>query len=237
MPSDLLVGPWQNARSVARTSGALRYLTGAPCVRGHVAPRLVSSGACYDCASSWRQCNKEKIAADYVLWRDANRESLNEYHRGWYADNLEQARAGSREASRKKRDKDPEGYARAALAFYHKKMEDPEFRELHSHRSKNNRAKRMKADGSFTQGDVIRIHADQHHKCAICGVDTTNGFHIDHITPLSRGGSNWPANLQILCRRCNSSKGSKTMDEFYEMLRRRASNDNKIAVPLKLAVD
>lgn len=37
---------------------------------------------------------------------------------------------------------------------------------------------------------------------------------IDHKTPLSRGGSNWPGNIQLLCLPCNDSKGTKTMDEW-----------------------
>jgi hypothetical protein len=32
------------------------------------------------------------------------------------------------------------------------------------------------------------------------------GLHIDHIRPVSLGGSNDPSNLQLLCARCNLSK-------------------------------
>ena len=31
---------------------------------------------------------------------------------------------------------------------------------------------------------------------------------LDHVKPLARGGSNWPANLRPVCRTCNSSKGN-----------------------------
>lgn len=32
---------------------------------------------------------------------------------------------------------------------------------------------------------------------------------VDHVKPLSKGGSNWPANLRPICRDCNSRKASK----------------------------
>ena len=37
----------------------------------------------------------------------------------------------------------------------------------------------------------------------------TKGLTIDHITPLIRGGTNDPDNLQLLCKTCNSRKGDK----------------------------
>jgi len=42
--------------------------------------------------------------------------------------------------------------------------------------------------------------------CWICHVPATT---IDHVIPLARGGSNWPANLRPACRGCNSSKGAR----------------------------
>ena len=40
---------------------------------------------------------------------------------------------------------------------------------------------------------------------------------IDHKDPLARGGSNHRDNLQLLCRTCNTRKGSKTDREFRRM--------------------
>lgn len=43
--------------------------------------------------------------------------------------------------------------------------------------------------------------------CANCGA--TENLHIDHIHPVSRGGSNDPSNLQVLCSGCNLEKADK----------------------------
>lgn len=51
------------------------------------------------------------------------------------------------------------------------------------------------------------ILARDGHRCRRCGA--TERLHVDHIKPVSAGGSNEPANLQVLCRTCNISKGNR----------------------------
>jgi 5-methylcytosine-specific restriction endonuclease McrA len=48
--------------------------------------------------------------------------------------------------------------------------------------------------------------------CVVCG--SKNQIEMDHIIPVSRGGTNSEGNLQPLCKKCNLSKGSKTMTEW-----------------------
>jgi len=50
------------------------------------------------------------------------------------------------------------------------------------------------------------MHRDN-HECKQCGA--TDDLTIDHIHPESKGGTNDIENLQVLCRRCNCSKGVK----------------------------
>ena len=50
------------------------------------------------------------------------------------------------------------------------------------------------------------------HCCVVCGSE--GPLHIDHVHPVSRGGGDEVDNLQVLCARCNVSKGAKTMAEW-----------------------
>lgn len=43
--------------------------------------------------------------------------------------------------------------------------------------------------------------------CARCG--STENLQIDHVYPVSRGGTNELDNLQVLCGTCNLKKGNK----------------------------
>lgn len=47
------------------------------------------------------------------------------------------------------------------------------------------------------------VYARDGHSCVNCG--STKALQIDHIEPVSLGGSNEPDNLRTLCRSCNSS--------------------------------
>jgi len=75
--------------------------------------------------------------------------------------------------------------------------------------------------------DRIAMSTSTRHKvyqqgngiCAICGKPVSyEEFTIDHILPLSRGGSNDLNNLQIACRGCNELKNNRTDSELNKGL-------------------
>ena len=76
------------------------------------------------------------------------------------------------------------------------------------------RARVKSAPGRYYADDIAKLLTLQRGRCVICRTDISSAYHIDHIVPLVRGGSNWPENLQLLCGSCNRSKGRLTMDEF-----------------------
>jgi len=49
-------------------------------------------------------------------------------------------------------------------------------------------------------------------RCAACG--STEELVVDHATPIARGGSSDPSNLQCLCSPCSRAKWRMTMPEF-----------------------
>jgi superfamily II DNA or RNA helicase len=46
-------------------------------------------------------------------------------------------------------------------------------------------------------------------RCQLCGVDLEPGWHVDHMTPWSRGGETDVINGQALCPTCNLKKGNR----------------------------
>ena len=57
----------------------------------------------------------------------------------------------------------------------------------------------------------------QEYACAICGTDLRDRvFHMDHVIPLSRGGTNHYSNLQVVCPGCNYRKGVMLPEEMRD---------------------
>lgn len=56
-----------------------------------------------------------------------------------------------------------------------------------------------------------KIMERDNYTCQSCGPHMPDGFgiEIDHIIPVSKGGKTVESNLQVLCSKCNRSKGNK----------------------------
>ena len=68
------------------------------------------------------------------------------------------------------------------------------------------------------------------YTCQYCG-QIGHSLEIDHIIPISKGGSNQPDNLITACRRCNRQKRDKTAEDFKRWRELNAPNkDNQTPV-------
>lgn len=72
------------------------------------------------------------------------------------------------------------------------------------------------AAGSYSDHDIAGIRLALDDRCRYCGVPLNGGGEIEHMTPISRGGTHWPSNLTLACFQCNREKHGKTVDEYLE---------------------
>lgn len=82
-----------------------------------------------------------------------------------------------------------------------------------SHRLYQSRRRQRITASTVTIRDWLEILSRHGKKCAACGKVNCK-LEIDHIVPFARGGRHEKSNLQPLCKRCNTKKHTKTMEEF-----------------------
>jgi 5-methylcytosine-specific restriction endonuclease McrA len=86
-------------------------------------------------------------------------------------------------------------------------------------RREHEAARRAKAgEDRYTANDVERLLMQQSSRCAYCKRSIKAKFHVDHIMPLSKGGSNSAKNIQLLCQTCNQMKHAKHPIDFAQSL-------------------
>lgn len=137
--------------------------------------------------------NRDQILIDQNRNYRENNDSRRAWQRSYYKKNKDRIQASNKRWA----ENNPE----AAAAASHKV-----------------RARRRAADGTFNRNDVVRLMRLQQMKCASCFSDFRksgkNRYHVDHIVPLARGGTNWPENIQLLCPGCNLRKSARDPYEF-----------------------
>lgn len=180
-------------RKQAIELGLKTYFTGKQCVNGHVSERSLSNGGCVLCmrtrASQWAKDNPEVCRERLTKWISENRARKAEVDRNFYRKNREKVLQDVKSWKKNNPEK-----VRASNI--------------------NRKALKRQAEGKHTSADLKRIFEMQRGKCAYCKVSIKNGYHVDHIKPLSKGGSNWPKNIQLTCESCNLSKRAKDPIQF-----------------------
>ena len=133
--------------------------------------------------------------------------------------------------SKTSKDKKPDKYKTAHRKYYEKNkskvieraaLNDKKYPDQRRARTAKRRALKAMAGGSYSKHDISRLMIEQVHLCNGCGCDISEKFEVDHIVPISRGGSNFPENIQLLCRPCNARKWAYTMEEWTK---RKKQND------------
>jgi 5-methylcytosine-specific restriction endonuclease McrA len=112
-------------------------------------------------------------------------------------------------------DVDKEAYNEKRMEQYYERTEnEPGYREKTRVwgrvGAKRTKAKRKGAPGSYTSQEWEEL-CDRYGRICLCCKRKVK-LTVDHIKPISKGGSNDISNLQPLCSRCNRKKHTKTID-------------------------
>ncbi len=195
-----------------------------------------------------RAANPGEHAAAMRQLRARDPEKARERDKQDYARNIDKLRAYSREYQQKRRQS---GAVREATKIYQrlrraankqlfsdqararrlanpdkaKAISDRHYannKDAFKARARNRKAQVRGAEGRHTKADIQRILIEQNYSCTVCLSDLRQTkYHVDHVVPICKGGSNWPNNLQCLCPPCNLSKSRLDFGEFLLRVKER----------------
>lgn len=149
--------------------------------------------------AKYRRENQDKVRAYRAKHAKENAEVIGVYMAAYRANHREEAR----ELSRRWRAENPERL-KALVEAWHR--ERPEARRI---MKANRRARIIAGAGSIPIDFTKKLFKLQSGKCPNCKCSLKDGFHLDHIVALSRGGLHSEGNLQLLCPTCNLKKSNK----------------------------
>lgn len=152
-------------------------------------------------------------------YRAAHLEKEQERMRKWRKENPEKRREQDRRYREAHPEKDQEWRAahpeRAREYLREWREDNPEKTRLYDH---NRRARKKGNGGSYTLDELNALFEEQEGLCYYCGrllyESFETSFHIEHMVPISRGGSNNIENIALSCASCNLHKHTKTHEEF-----------------------
>lgn len=209
----------------ARSRGLRRYFTGKPCPRGHFCERIVVSRACVKC-EELRKPSRDIQQIGYRRRPDV-KVKRKQYNKAYHGSRIltEDERIRGREATKRWRLRNIERARELDRLYASRRKEQRKeygqrYQAMHPERAasreQNKRAKKLNNGGSHTPADIADIFRMQRGKCACCRTGIKDRYHVDHIVPSSKGGSNDRRNLQLLCPPCNHSKYARDPIEFMQ---------------------
>lgn len=89
----------------------------------------------------------------------------------------------------------------------------PKGREMYRRAEQRRRTQKVGLPATLTDNEWLVALAYFDDRCAYCGASEAL-LHQEHIVPLSVGGGYIAANIVPACKRCNSSKGTKALEDW-----------------------
>lgn len=136
-------------------------------------------------SKKWRKDNSEHKKNVDKNWREKNKDYVLLKNAEWRKDNKEQHRQNAINWSKNNPDKCKESNA------------------------KRRQNKTTNGTYAISVKELKKLYSSP---CIYC--QSTKQISLDHVVPVSRGGSHGIGNIVPACKSCNSSKGSKTITEW-----------------------
>lgn len=149
--------------------------------------------------NKYKEDNKEAIKESSKRYRENNKEAIKESGMRYYQDNKETIKERCAEYYKDNKNKAKE-------------------------RKRKRRARKIAVNENYTKMDERVTYSVFNYECFNC--KSTYNLALDHHYCLNDGNPLTIDNAVILCRSCNSSKGTKKPEEFYNKLQ--LKNLNKL---------
>lgn len=146
------------------------------------------------------QIKKKQYQATQAKWRKANADTINARQRRKRANDPERHRAYSRRYRQRHPDVAKNSVKQWGLAH-------PEQLKLTRRRTRQERRARLR-NAKIEIVHALIVYERSNGVCGIChlAVDKDSAWHVDHIQPLSKGGTHSYENTQLAHPSCNQAK-------------------------------
>ncbi len=166
---------------------------------------------CKDCFKAYRRQYRKEHKAEEHAYQKRRRQESPERERArlerWRKNNSDKVKAQNARHHENNRDKRNADARRRIKALY--KL----FPERWRAATEKRRALKAGNGGSFTPQEWEALKRKYAYRCLRCGRSEPEiKLTVDHVVPLSKGGSNNIDNIQPLCQSCNSGKNARHID-------------------------
>lgn len=186
------------------------------CINGHdlTAENTRKNGGCKTCRAvttkKYRENNKESISRQGKIYVKENKEKRDKY----YKDNAAKVSKYHKEYREKNIDKIKQRESVKNKALYAKHWRSRN-KEKVQQQCANRRARKLNAFVcAVNRADIFKRDGYICHICGKLTIPTVHHYHplyptLDHVVPLSRGGTHGPNNVKCAHSTCNLRKNNK----------------------------
>jgi 5-methylcytosine-specific restriction endonuclease McrA len=154
---------------------------------------------------NWSKNNPEKVVKYSKNWSKNNPEKRKESANNWYYRNKESENYKSKLRARENKEK-------IAIRKKHWAKNNPE--KIRAQTERRRIRKLQNKEYLITEKEYKKLYLQP---CVYCG--SKKRITMDHVIPISRGGTHGIGNLVPACLSCNSSKRDKTIMEWRKLER------------------